>query len=88
MAKTFFPGPKGTQQKHTIPREDLRDSLMGEAAAVGTWCRDTAQLYWKPAARGGTGAGSTVLARRTLARERQGQEPSVGKEPHKLRDHQ
>lgn len=24
MAKTFFPGPTGAQQKHTIPREDLR----------------------------------------------------------------
>lgn len=81
MAKTFFPGPKGTQQKHTIPREDLRDSLMGEASAVGTWRQDTAQLYWKPAARGGTGRAVPCWPEGRWSGQDKGKNPVVGRNP-------
>lgn len=87
MAKTFLPGPKGTQQKHTIPREDLREPD-GRSSCRGNLVSGHSTAILETCCPRGTGAGSTVLARRMLARERQGQEPSVGKEAHKLRDHQ
>lgn len=80
--KTFFPGHRGTEQKHTIPRrEDLRRQCDGTRQSPWeTEVRIRQGCSWRPSDLGGiAGAGSTMLARGTLEAKGKGKGPGAGR---------